>query len=104
LINAWGLIAYSAIRSAILGAFSNPRALSGRSKSLTSKPQSDFACLMMNKCLAIVSPLYLFLTYRYIATAVPKTIKSAFSIVPLSIYGGNRGARYNFLIIVNRRG
>src|SRR5690606_2572839 len=66
LINCWGLTGYSAIRLAIIGAFLNPRELSGRSKSLTSKLQSDFACLIMNKCLAIMlTPPFIYLSSTY---------------------------------------
>src|SRR5690606_11861415 len=81
LINDCGLIAYPAIRSAIFGAFLNPRALSGRSKSLTSKLQSDLACLIMNKCLAIILPFHLtvkpqkYHIYNNCRTALKKTEK-----------------------------
>src|SRR5690554_4026054 len=43
-------------RAAIVGASRKPRALNGRSKSLSSKLQSDFACLTMYNSLDIASP------------------------------------------------
>src|SRR5690606_27768319 len=43
-----------ASRVTIFGASRNPRLLSGRSKSLTSKSQSDLACLIIHTSLAMV--------------------------------------------------